>query len=93
MTSRKVLRSGYALHIAAAALISTCCLQPVSVGQTADADAAARGEWRAAITQNTELGEGCFQTSYPSIDWEQVECKVLHPRIRPVIRKPGAGQE
>lgn len=93
MMPRKTRYSNYALQVAAAALISTCCLQPVSVGQTADAaDAAAHDAWRAEITQNTQPGEGCFQASYPSIVWEQVECKELHPRVHPVVRKPGVGQ-
>jgi hypothetical protein len=92
MTPRKSRYLEYALHIAAATLISICCLQPVSVGQTSDADAAARDEWRAVISHNTDLGEGCYRASYPSIVWEQVECKELHPRVHPRVRKPGEGQ-
>jgi hypothetical protein len=84
------------MQIAAAALISTCCLLPVSAGQTTDAavdaEAAARDSWREVMTHNTELWEGCFRASYPSIVWEQVECKELHPRVRPVFHKPGEGQ-
>jgi hypothetical protein len=38
------------------------------------------------------LWEGCFQASYPSIVWEQVECKELDPRVHPIGRKPGEGQ-
>jgi len=96
VTLRKTRYSHYAMQIAAAALISTCCLQPVSAGQTTDAavdaDAAARDNWRAVMAQDTELGEGCYRASYPSIDWEEVECKELHPRVHPVVRKPGEGQ-
>jgi hypothetical protein len=96
MTPRKTSYSHYALQIAAAALIATCCLQPVSAGQTADAavdaEAAERDNWRAVMAHNTDLWEGCFQASYPSIVWEQVECKELHPRVHPVFHKPGEGQ-
>jgi len=96
MTPSKTRYSHYAMQIAGAALISVCCLQPVSVGQTADAaadaEAAARDNWRAVMAHNTDLGEGCFQASYPSFDWEQVECKELHPRVHTVVRKPGEGQ-
>jgi hypothetical protein len=96
MTPRKIRYSHYALQIAAAALIGTCCLQPVSAGQTADAaadaEAAARDNWRTAMTQYTQPTEGCFQASYPSIVWEEVECRELHPRVHPVVRKPGEGQ-
>ena len=44
------------------------------------------------MAHNTDLGEGCFQASYPSVDWEQVECRELHPRVHTVVRKPGEGQ-
>jgi hypothetical protein len=84
------------MQIAAAALISTCWLQPVSAGQTTDvavdAEAAARDNWRAVMAHNTDLWEGCFQASYPSIVWEPVECRELHPRVHPVFHKPGEGQ-
>jgi|HubBroStandDraft_1064217.scaffolds.fasta_scaffold00116_18 hypothetical protein len=96
MTPRKTRYSHYAMQIAAAALISICYLQPVSAAQTTDAavdaEAAARDNWRAVMAHNTELGEGCFQASYPSIAWEQVECKELHPRVQPRLHKPGEGQ-
>jgi hypothetical protein len=96
MTPRKTRYSHYAMQIAAAALISICCFQPVSAAQTTDvavdAEAAARDNWREVMTHNTELWEGCFQASYPSIVWEQVECKELHPRVHPVFHRPGEGQ-
>jgi hypothetical protein len=95
MTPRNTRYSHCAMQIAAAAIISVCCLQPVSAGQTADAaaeaEAAARDNWRGVMAQNTQPGEGCFQASYPSIVWEQVECKALHPRVHPVVHKPGEG--
>jgi hypothetical protein len=84
------------MQIAAAVFISTCCLQPVSAGQATDladdAEAAARDNWREVMTHNTDLWEGCFQASYPSTVWEEVECKELHPRVPPVFHKPGEGQ-
>jgi hypothetical protein len=89
MTPRKTQHSHFALQLAAAALISTCCLQPVSAGQTADA--AARDNWRSVMAQNSQ-GEGCFRASYPNTVWEQVECKELHPRVHPAFHKPGEGQ-
>jgi hypothetical protein len=96
MTPGKTRYSRYAMQVAAAALISTCCLQPVSVGQTSeravDAEAAARDNWRAVMARNTELWEGCFRASYPSVVWEQVECKELHPRAHPVFHKPGEAE-
>jgi hypothetical protein len=90
MTPRKTRYAHYAVHIAAAALISICCFQTVSAGQTADADAAAHDAWFAVIS-NTNPGEGCFKASYPDTVWQQVECKELHPRVHTVVHKPGTG--
>jgi hypothetical protein len=90
MTPSKVRYPHYAAHIAVAALISLCCFQPISSAQTDDADAAAHDAWRAAIS-NAELGEGCFQASFPDTVWQQVECKELHPRVHTRVHKPGVG--
>ncbi len=96
MTPRKIRFSHFALQIAAATLISTCWLLPVSAGQATDSvaatEAAAQDNWRSAITQYAQPSEGCYQASYPSIVWEQIECRELHPRVHPVVRKPGEGQ-
>jgi hypothetical protein len=89
MKSRKVRYSQYALQIAAAACICGSSLMPTAVAQ--DADAAALENWRGAIAQ-TQPGEGCFTVSYPDTIWQQVECKELHPRVRPTIHKPGEAQ-
>jgi hypothetical protein len=96
MMPRKTRYSHYGWQIAAAALISTCYLQPVSAGQTADAvsdaEAAAVDNWRGIIAETAQPEEGCFQATYPDIVWEQVECKELHPRVHPVFHRPGEGQ-
>jgi hypothetical protein len=91
MTPRKIRYSHCAAYIAAAALISICCLQPVSVAQNSNTDAAARDAWRAAISQNTDLEEGCFVTSYPDTVWHEVDCQDLQPRAHTVVHKPGMG--
>jgi hypothetical protein len=91
MTPRK-FRYSHALRIAAAALIGICCLLSVSAAQSADADAAARDNWRIVMSHSPFAGEGCFQATYPSIVWQQVECKETHPRTHPIVRKPGEGQ-
>jgi hypothetical protein len=92
MTPRKTRYSHYALQIAAAALLSACCLQPVAFGQTADAETAAHDIWLSLVSHNTALGEGCFQASYPDTAWVQVECKQLHPRVHPIPPRRGQGQ-
>ena len=95
MTPRKTRYSNYAVQIAAALLISVCWLQPVAAGQTAevagDAQTAARDSWRTFVAHNTPPEAGCYRATYPDIVWEQVECKEVHPRVRPV-RRPGAAQ-
>ncbi len=94
MMPKKIRCSHYAMQIAAAALISVCWLQPISVAQsTDDAEAAARQNWREVMAHNPGSPEGCFQASYPNLVWEQVECKELHPRVHPVFHKPTGEEE
>jgi hypothetical protein len=92
MMSREIRYSRYAIQIAAAALIGGCWLQPVSAAQTtdsaADAEAAARENWRAIMAHNPDSEEGCFQASYPEVIWEKVDCKEAHPRVHPAFHKP-----
>jgi hypothetical protein len=90
MMPRKVRYSRCVVHVAAAAFLSLCCFLPASVGQAADADAAAHQAWFAAIS-TADLGEGCFKASYPDIVWQQVECKVLHPRVHTRVHKSDEG--
>jgi hypothetical protein len=84
------VRYSHALLFVAAALISACCLQPISAAQSADA--AALENWHAVIAQTPQPGVGCFTATYPNTIWQEVECKQLHPRVHPVVRKPGQGQ-
>jgi hypothetical protein len=88
-TPRKIRYANFALQLAATAFIGAFCLVPVSGAQ--DADAAVLENWRAAI-HNTQPAEGCFTVSYPDVIWQEVDCKPLHPRVRPVLRKRGEGQ-
>jgi Bacterial Ig-like domain (group 3)/Putative Ig domain len=96
MTPRKNRYSHYAIQIAATVLISVCWLQPVSTGQTTEvaggAEAAARENWRASIAHNTPAAAGCFRASYPNLEWEQVECRTVHPPDHPVHRSATIGQ-
>jgi hypothetical protein len=68
---------------------------PVSAGQTTDvagdAEAAARDSWRAFVAHNSPLAEGCFRASYPNLEWEQVECTIVHPRTHPTPRSSSSG--
>lgn len=93
ITPRKIRYSRYAWQFVAAAVFvaGACSLQPLASAQAADADAAARADWFAFISQHTDPGEGCFRASYPEVEWQQVECKELHPRVHPIVHKPGRG--
>ncbi|HEX8816769.1 MAG TPA: hypothetical protein VF753_14825 [Terriglobales bacterium] len=75
--------------LTAAAAFAACCFLSVSVAQAADS--AARDSWRAALDQS-QPGEGCFTATYPSTQWQAVECKDLHPRVHPRIRRSAVGQ-
>jgi hypothetical protein len=81
--------------VAAAGVLGAFSFQQAFAGVSADAvaapDAAARAVWREAMSHNTESGPGCFQASYPSYVWEQTECKVVHPKLRPAPKKPTSG--
>jgi hypothetical protein len=88
ISPRKIRNFHFALQVAAAVLVSVCCLQPLATAQTADA---IHANWFAFISQNANLEEGCFQASYPDVIWHQVECKELHPRVHTVVHKPGQG--
>ena len=92
MTPRKSRLSHYAMQIAAAALLSTCCLQP-AVAQANDAEAAARESWGAFMARSPQPEVGCFKATYPNLFWEQVECGVLHPSVHTRFHKPGPGQQ
>src|ERR1035437_6317315 len=94
MMPKKIWYLNYAIQLAAAAVISACWLQPVAAQTTdaaADAEAAARQNWRAAMEHNTESAEGCFEASYPSLVWGQVQCREGHPRVHPTFNKNANG--
>jgi hypothetical protein len=80
-------------HVAVAAgLLSMSCL-PFAVAQSGDeavdrADVQAREAWREAIHKISPPEEGCFHASYPSTQWEKVECAPA-PGYRSALPKPG----
>ena len=83
--------------VAAAALVGALWLEPALAAQPAenpvDAESVAHDNWRAFMTQNAASAAGCFHASYPSYEWEKVDCKIPHPRFHPVHRKPANGAE
>src|SRR5271170_3036726 len=68
------------LHIAVVAgFLSVVPLSSAFAAQADDqvanpAEAQAREAWRGTMHQISAPGEGCFHASYPSTQWEEVEC-------------------
>ncbi len=68
------------LHIAAVAgFVSVIPLSPAFAAPTGDevvdhAEAQAREAWRGIMHQTSAPSEGCFHASYPSTQWQEVEC-------------------
>lgn len=66
----------------AAGVLSAAVLSSTVAAQAADdAEALAQEAWREAITQTEVPAEGCFHASYPSMEWNKVEC-VEAPNIQ-----------
>jgi hypothetical protein len=66
-------------HIAVAAGLVSMSWLPIAFAQSADeavdqAEAQAREVWRETIHQISVPAEGCFHASYPSTQWQEVEC-------------------
>src|ERR1700733_4277719 len=68
------------LYIAAVAgLVSVVPLCSAFAAQTGDeavdhAEAQARDTWRGIMHETSAPSEGCFHASYPSTQWQEVEC-------------------
>ncbi len=59
----------------AAGVLSAGLLSSAFAAQAADdAEALAQEAWHEAITQTEVSAEGCSRASYPSMEWEKIEC-------------------
>jgi len=78
------------MRIAIAAGVLSVALLSLTVAARAadDAEALAQAAWREAITQTEVPAAGCFHASYPSLEWNKVEC-VEAPNIQ---FRPRTGQ-
>jgi hypothetical protein len=73
---------------AAASFVVIAGLATTLVAQSADAtmdsaEAQARETWRLTMHQTGVPGPGCFHASYPSTQWEVVECGRPSPHFNP----------
>jgi hypothetical protein len=55
-----------------------------------DAEARNQEAWREAIVRAELPAEGCFQTSYPSLTWNRIQC-VVAPNVPHIRRRGRAG--
>src|ERR1700733_1786081 len=67
------------LHIAAVAgFLSVVLLSPAFAEQASDEavdhESQARQAWRGVMHETSAPSEGCFHASYPSTQWQEVEC-------------------
>src|SRR5271156_6393396 len=80
------------LHIATVAgFVSVIPLSPAFAAPTGDevvdhAEAQAREAWRGFMHQTSAPWEGCFHASYPSTQWQEVECAAA-PGYRSALPK------
>jgi len=83
-------RSKFQIAVAAG-LVSLCCL-PLAIAQSRDeavdqGELKAREVWRETMHQIDAPGKGCFHASYPSTQWEAVECAPA-PGYRSALPRP-----
>jgi hypothetical protein len=79
---RKMSVDGVIRIAIAAGVLSAALLSLTVAAQAADnAEALAQEAWREAITQTEVPAAGCFHASYPSMEWNKVEC-VEAPNIQ-----------
>jgi len=74
-------------RIAIAAVVLCASLSAFAGDAVNDAEARNQEIWRDAIAQTQVPGAGCFEASYPSLTWTQVEC-VVAPNI-PYVPRSG----
>jgi hypothetical protein len=74
---------------AIAAVVLSAAFFSLTVAARAADDAAALAQWRDAIANTKVLASGCFEASYPSMDWNKVKC-VEAPDIQ-FIPRSGRG--
>jgi hypothetical protein len=78
------------VSIAIAGLLCAASLS-TAFAQANDAEARNQELWRDSISQIHVPAEGCFEASYPDLQWNQVECTVA-PNIPFLPRRGAVGQ-
>ncbi|HEY1659504.1 MAG TPA: hypothetical protein VGG14_14215, partial [Candidatus Sulfotelmatobacter sp.] len=70
----------------AASMLSIAGVPSLLAAQSSDSEAQARQVWRETMHHVETYGTGCFHASYPSTQWEEVECGGV-PNYRSALAK------
>lgn len=92
----KIRRSapvGVVLSLSAALIGLALLPAPAQAASAAQPSATSQAQWQAAIARVPEQGGGCYQASYPSLQWHSVKC-VAAPTIplAPAALLPGTAR-
>src|SRR5580698_10095391 len=95
---KQMIRLSQIARIAIAA--GVLCAASLSAFAQAGNDLEARQQdtWREAIAHSVVPGEGCFHASYPSLEWNKIECTVApnipyRPRTGAISQTVGDGND
>ena len=85
-------------RIFAVAVLSAISLSSAFAQEVDDAEARNQETWREAIAQTAVPAEGCFHASYPSLEWNKIECAVapnvpFRPRSGRISQTVGDGND
>ena len=85
-------------RIIAVAVLSAISLSSAFAQAVDDAEARNQETWREAIAQTAVPAEGCFHASYPSLEWNKIECAVapnvpFRPRSGRISQTVGDGND
>lgn len=84
--TRQLLKIAIVASLVGAAWLPTAFAAPAVDEVVDQAQAQAMESWRSDMARVETPTEGCFQASFPSVLWKQVNCTVVQPRVHPVPR-------
>ncbi len=94
-TARGLIQVAVLAGLVGAAWIPSAFAAPLAPGdeQVSTLEAQAREAWRGDMAHNiAPPAAGCFEASYPSINWKQVGCNLAPPRVHPIFHRTPSGR-
>jgi hypothetical protein len=85
--TRKLLKIAIVASLVGAAWLPAAFAAPAADEVVDQAKAQAMESWRSDMARVETPTEGCFQASFPSVLWKQVNCTVVQPRVHPLPRR------